>query len=128
MVLAPFINTIDVLKNASFKLFKMANPSEKIDFLHFIRRIVMHYLQEARNRRQMKPMMIYPRKRSWKGETPVSKNKRINKRHFIENSTQKCCRICSTRPRTWCPTCEVGLCWSRALKFSTQTIEEIVQV
>ena len=39
-----YINTIDVLKSAAFKVFKLVNPYDKIDFLAFTRRITNHYL------------------------------------------------------------------------------------
>ena len=40
-----YINTIDILKSAAFKMFRLANPDETMDFLHFVRRIATHYLK-----------------------------------------------------------------------------------
>ena len=40
-----FINTIDVLKSAAFKIYKIVNPKSNIDFSQFIQRAVIHYLK-----------------------------------------------------------------------------------
>ena len=42
-----YINTIDVLKCAAFKTFKLSNPDVNMDFLGFTHCIVMHYLKLA---------------------------------------------------------------------------------
>lgn len=64
------INTIDVLKSSSFKVFPMSNPEIKTDFLTYIRRIVVtHYLKIAKMQKQIFPNIIYPPKKSWKGES-----------------------------------------------------------
>ena len=62
-----YINTIDVLKSAAFKVFKLVNPDDKMDFLAFTRRITTHYLKASKLKKQLPPNIIYPRKRSWKG-------------------------------------------------------------
>ena len=105
-----FINTIDVLKSAAFKMFKMVNPDEKMDFLGFTRRVTTHYLKSAKMGKQLPPNIIYPRKRSWKGDAVVAKNERKQGQHFAEKCNQKRCRVCPKKPRTWCPSCKVGLC------------------
>ena len=57
------------------------------------------------------PNIIYPRKRSWKGNAAVPKNeKKQQENHFVEKYSQKLCRACPNQPRTWYPICEVGLC------------------
>ena len=44
-----YINTIDVLKSAAFKLFKLSNMDVKMDFLGFTRRIVMQNYNQSCN-------------------------------------------------------------------------------
>ena len=68
------LNTIDVLKVSAFKVFKLVNPDEKMDFLAFTRRITTHYLKAANLRKELPPDIIYPRKRSWKGEAVFPAN------------------------------------------------------
>ena len=46
-----FIITIDVLKSAAFKTYKMTNPESNINFLQFIQRVVIHYLKVAKTSR-----------------------------------------------------------------------------
>ena len=86
-----YINTIDVLKSAAFKVFKLSNPEAKMDFLQFTRRVVTHYLKAAKFVRQMPPNIIYQRKKSWKGNSEVAENERVEGRHFMEKSSQKRC-------------------------------------
>ena len=62
-----YTNTIDVLKSAAFKFFKLVNPNDKMDFLSFTRHITTHYLKVSKLKKQLPPNIIYPRKRSWKG-------------------------------------------------------------
>ena len=53
MILAHYINTIDVLKSALYKAFLLESPKAKIDFLQFARRIAMHYLKTVKVARQL---------------------------------------------------------------------------
>ena len=69
-----YIHTLDVLKSAAFKVFRLTYPCDKMDFLAFTRRIVTHYLKAAKVQRQLPPNIIYPRKRSWKGNAVVAVN------------------------------------------------------
>ena len=105
-----YINTIDVLKSAAFKVFKLVNPDDKIDFLAFTCRITIHYLKASKLKKRLPPNIIYLRKRLWKENAVVSANERKEGQHFVEKCSQKCCRVCPSRPRTWCPICKVGLC------------------
>ena len=105
-----YINTIDVLKSAAFKVFKLVNPDDKMDFLAFTLRITTHYLKAFKLKKQLPPNIIYPRKRSWKGNAVVPANERKQDQHFVEKYSQKLCRVCPSRPRTWCPICKIGLC------------------
>ena len=112
-----YINTIDVLKSAAFKVFKLVNPDDKMDFLAFTRRITTHYLKTSRLKKQLRPNIIYPRKRSWKGNAIVPANERKQGQHFVEKCSQKSCRVCPSRPRPWCPICKVGLCIDPCFNF-----------
>ena len=99
-----YINTLDILKSAAFQVFCLTNADYKMDyFLAFTRRIVTHYLKAAKIQMQLPPNVIFPRKRSLKGNAAVAVNERKEGQHFIEKSSQK-------RPRKWCPICKVGLC------------------
>ena len=98
-----YINTIDLLKRAAFKVFKLVNPDDKMDFLAFTRRITTHYLKTSRLKKQLRLSIIYPKKRSWKGNAVVPANERKQGQHFLEKCSQKSCRVCLSRPRTWCP-------------------------
>ena len=95
---------------------KLVNPDEKMDFLAFTRSITTHCLTEAKLRKELPPDRIYPRKRSWKGEVVVPANERKQGQLFAETFSQKRCRVCPKRPRTWCPLCKVGLCMEPCLK------------
>ena len=105
-----YINMIDVLKSAALKVFKLVNPDDKTDFLAFTRRITTHYLKAPTLKKQLPPNIIYPRKRSWKGNAVVPANERKQGQHFAEKCSQERGRVFSSRPRTWCPICKVGLC------------------
>ena len=104
-----YINTIDVLKSAAFRVFKLVNPDDKMDFLAFTRRITTHYLKTSKLKKQLPPNIINPSKKSWKGNSTVPANERKQGQHFVKKCSQKHCRVCSSRPRTWCPICKVGL-------------------
>ena len=86
-----YINTIDVLKSAPFKVYKLANPFEQIDFLALTTRIVMHYLKLAKLNKQLLPNVIYPGKRSWKDNEPVAVNEETHCQHYFEKCLQKRC-------------------------------------
>ena len=77
-----YINTTDVLKSAAFKVFKLVNPNDKMDFLAFTRRITTHYLIASKLKKPLPPNIIYPRKRSWKGNAVVPANERKQGQHF----------------------------------------------
>ena len=66
-----YINTVDTLKSAAFKDFKLVNPDARMDFLPFTCWVAMHYLKAAKVRRKLPPNIMYPRKRSWKGNASV---------------------------------------------------------
>ena len=55
-----YINTVDVLKNTAFKVFKLINPDAKMDVLAFTLRVAMHYLKKAKVKRQLLPNIICP--------------------------------------------------------------------
>ena len=58
-----YINTIHVLKSAAFKVHKLVNPNDKMDFfLAFTRRITAHYLKASKLKKQLPSNIIYPRK------------------------------------------------------------------
>ena len=95
---------------------KLVNPDEKVDFLAFTRSITTHYLKAAKLRKELTPDIIYPRKRSWEGEVVVLANERKQLQHFAETCSQKRCRVCPKRPRTWYPLCNVGLCIGPCVK------------
>ena len=83
-----YINTIDVLKGAAFKVFKLVNPNDKMDFLAFTRRITTHYLKASKLKKQLPLKIIYPRKRSWKGNEVLPSNNSKKGEHFVENCSQ----------------------------------------
>ena len=60
--------------------------------------------------------MIYLRKKSWKGNAAMAVNERKEGQRFIEKTSQKKCRVCPNRPRTWCLICKIALCMDHALK------------
>ena len=95
---------------------KLVNPDEKIDFLAFTRCITTHCLKSAKLRKELPPDIIYPRKRSWKGEAVVPANERKQGQHFAETFSPKHCRVCPKRPRTWCSLFKVGLCMEPCFK------------
>ena len=111
-----YINTIDVLKSAAFKVFKLVNPDDKMDFLAFTRRITTYYIKASKLKKQLPPNIIYPRKRSWKGNAVFPANERKQGQHFVEKCSQKRCGVCPSRPITWCSICKVGLCIEPCLK------------
>ena len=92
-----YINTIDVLKSAAFKVFKLVNPDDKMDFLAFTRCITTHYLKASKLKKQLPPNIIYPRKRSWKGNAVIPGNERKLGQHFVEKCSQKRCRVCLSK-------------------------------
>ena len=71
-----YINTIDALKSVAFKVFKLANPDDKMDFLAFTCRITTHYLKASQLKKQLPTNIIYQRKRSWKRNVVVPANER----------------------------------------------------
>ena len=78
-----YINTIDVLKSAAFKVFKLVNPDDKMGFLAFTCRITTHYLKATKLKKQLPPNIIYPRKRSWKGNAVAPANEMKQGQHFV---------------------------------------------
>ena len=105
-----YTNSIDMVKSVAFKVFKLVNPDDKMDFLAFTRRITTHYLKASKLKKQLPRNILYLRKRSWKGNAVVPANERKQGQHFAEKCSQKRCRVCPSGPRTWCPICKVGLC------------------
>ena len=89
-----YIDTLDVLKSAAFKFFRLTYPGHKMDFLAFTRPIVTHYLKAAKVQKQLSPNIIYPHKRLWKENAAVAVNQRKEGQHFIEKTCQKRCRVC----------------------------------
>ena len=75
---------------------KLVNPDEKMDFLAFTRCFTTHCLKAAKLRMELPPDIIYPRKRSWKGEAVVPANERKQGQHFAETCSQKRCTVCDT--------------------------------
>ena len=65
----------------------MASPESNIDFLQFIRRVVIHYLKVAKTSRQILADNIYPCKKSWKEGCAVAENGRYEGRRFIEKAS-----------------------------------------
>ena len=82
-----FINTIDVLKSAAFRINKMANLESNIDFLQFIRRNQIHYLRVAEISRQMRAKNIHPCKQSWKGVCAVTQMKDLKNGTLLKISS-----------------------------------------
>ena len=95
---------------------KLVNPDEKMDFLAFTRSITTHCLKAAKLRKELPPDIIYPRKRSWKGEAVVPANERKQGQHCAETYSQKRCIVCPKRPRTCYPLCKAGLCMEACFK------------
>ena len=89
-----------------FKVFKLVSLDDKMDFLAFTRRITTHYLKAYKLKKQLPPNIIYPRKRSWKGNAVVPANERTQGQHFVEKCSQKRCRVCSVDQEPWCPICK----------------------
>ena len=117
-----YINMIDILKSAAFKVFNLVNPDNKMDFLAFTHHITTHYLKASKLKKQLPPNIIYQRKRSWKRNANVPANKRKQGQYFLEKCPQKRCRVCPCRPRTWCPIYKVGLCmFYHVFQFSMWT-------
>ena len=95
---------------------KLINPDEIMHFLAFTRSIKTHCLKGANLRKELPSDIIYPTKRSWKGEPVVLANERKQGQHFAETYSQKLCRVCPKRPRTCCHLCKVGLCMEPCFK------------
>ena len=89
-----YINIIDVLKIAAFKVSKLVNSDDKMDFLTFTHHITTHYLKASKLKKQLPSKIIYPRKRSWKGNEVVPANERKQGQHFVEKCSHKRCRVC----------------------------------
>ena len=53
-----YINTLDVLKNAAFKIFKLAHSDNKMDLLVFTCCIVSYYLKAAKLGKELPPNII----------------------------------------------------------------------
>ena len=68
---------------------KLVNIDEKMDFLAFTRSFTTHCLKAAKLRMELPPDIIYPRKRSWKGEAVVPANEKKQGQHFAETYSQK---------------------------------------
>ena len=108
-----YINTLDVLKSADFEVFRLTYPGDKMDFLVFTCRIIMHYLKSAKVQRQLPPNIIYPRKRSWKGNAV---NERKEGHHVIEKTSQKRCRFVQTDQEHGARYVRLDFVWNHALK------------
>ena len=80
-----YTNLIDVVKSVAFKVFKLVNPDDKIDFLAFTRRITTHYLKTSELKKKLPSNIIYPRKRLWKVNAVVPANVSKQGQHFVEN-------------------------------------------
>ena len=110
-----FINTIDILKSAACYIYNVANE-DKIDELHFIRRVVCYYLTKAAGKKSSSSL-VYACKKSWKRSAAVSEEIRTSFQHFPEKSTtQKRCRVCPKTTRTKCKICDIGLCMEPCFK------------
>ena len=109
-----YINTVDVLKNTAFKVFKLINPDAKMDVLAFTLRVAMHYLKKTKVKRQLLPNIICPTKWSWKANTAVPENESKKGNHFFYS--QKECTFHPKHPRTWCPIWKVVLCMEPCFK------------
>ena len=88
-----YINNLEVLKSVAFKIFKLAHPDDQMDLSAFTCRIVSHQLKAAKLEKKLPPNITYPCKRLWKGNTVVLVNERAANQHFIENSSQKRCKV-----------------------------------
>ena len=111
-----YINNVDVLKVAAFKVFRLVNPDAKMDFLTFTHRVAMHYLKAAKVRRQIPSNITYRRQRCWNGNAAVPENFRNQGNHFVEKFSPKQCRVCPHWPKTWNPICKVGVCMEPCFK------------
>ena len=83
-----YINTTDVLKGAAFKVFKLVNPNDKMDFLAFTRSITTYYLKGSKLKKQLPLNIIYPRKILWKGNEVFPSNDWKEGQHFVEKCSQ----------------------------------------
>ena len=112
------MNTIMYSKVLHFKVFKLVNPDEKMHFLAFTRPTPTHYLKTSKLKKQFPLNITYQRKRLWKGNEVASANEMKQSQHFVEKCSQKCYRVCPSRPTTWCLICKVGLCIEPYFKAS----------
>ena len=87
-----------------------------MDFLALTCQVAMHYLKAAKVRRQLPPNMIYPIKRSWKGNGAVPENERNQENYFVEKCSQKRCGVSPNQIRSWFFICKVGLCMEPCFK------------
>lgn len=62
---------------------------KKIEFLTYIPRIITHYLKTAKVEIKIPPNIIYHQKKSWKGESEVSANARMQGNYFIKKLSIK---------------------------------------
>ena len=65
------INNVDVLKSATFNVFKFVSPDAKTDCSAFTLLVAINYTNATKVRRQLSPNIIYPRKRSRKWQRPA---------------------------------------------------------
>ena len=83
--IGPIINTIDILKSAAFKMFWLANPDEKMDFLPFCKKNCYALFKSRGNNEGNQTKYSVPCK-SWKGNSEVAGNERVGIQHFIEKT------------------------------------------
>ena len=111
-----YINILDVLKSATLKVLCLTNANYKIDFLAFTRQIVTHYLKAAKIQKQLPPNVIYPRKRSWKGNAPVAINERKKVNTSLKNGVKRDARFVQTDQEHGVRYVRLDFVWSHALK------------
>ena len=111
-----YINTLDLLKSAAFKFFCLTNADYEMDFLAFTRQIVTRYREAAKFQKQLPPNLIYPRKRSWKGNAAVAANERKVGQHFIENRVKSDAGFVKTDQEHGVRYVKLDFVWSHALE------------
>ena len=76
-----YINTMDVLKSVTFKVFKLSNSGVKIDFLGFTCHIVIYYLKFPETEKA-NSSNHHPRKRLWRDSAAVAVNERTQGQYY----------------------------------------------
>ena len=104
---AHFTNTLGVIMEAAWRIFRVLNQDEDQSLLYFLRSLVQSYLHVDK-------ISAGPTPHYWKTKKKVDDNIRFTGRDHWPNTiqSQRRCQFpsCKSKVRTVCETCDVALC------------------